>query len=307
MSSLEELIVSLEAVNNDAERLAQQLAAQARTLGTAAAHAAAVAQHSARPDGAAASAALHAAQRAVAQAAQHLHHAAIAGRSFIARHAAAPGWGSGGAQGGGAAAARAFDVSERYLHPGDAVEARFQQLVDTFGVSDPAAWIGAGNPHYATGLPAWTNNCGPCARSFADAFQGVGTHPALGDSGDPPGEYDEMWEAVQVRPTSRMTNRNGEPAAFTESAYQALEAALLREGADAVAIVGVDWDRPGFPRGSAGGHWFNAYVDHEGKLRWADEQSGRTGGWPPGYDLPIWQLEAVVRPDAAAPWKEVVL
>jgi hypothetical protein len=307
MSSLRELIDALESVNRDADRFAQQLAGQARLLQTAAARAAAVAQHTARPEGTAAAIALQTAHRAVSEAAQHLHRAAIAGRGFIARHVAGAASPARAADGSSESASDSASIGGRYLLPGVAVDARFQQLVSRFGPADPAGWIAAGNPHYATDLPAWTNNCGSCSRSFADTFQGVSVRAALGDADIPPGEYEEMWDALGARPSSRMTNRHAEPASFTVSAFQALEASLLREGPGAVAIIGVDWDRPGFLRGNAGGHWFNAYVDRAGIVRWADEQSGRTSGWPPDYAVGIWQIEAVVRPASGVPWKELVL
>jgi hypothetical protein len=307
MTSLRDVIDALESVNRDADRFAQQLAGQAHLLQTAAARAAAVAQHSARPDGAAAAVALQAAQRAVSEAAQHLHRAAVAGRRFVARHVAESVSPSPGRGDSAAVVPGGPPADGRYLRPGGAAEARFQELVSAFGPTDPAGWIAAGNPHYATELPAWTNNCGPCSRSFADTFQGVSALPALGDADIPPGEYQEMWDALGARPSSRMTNRHADPASFTLSAFQALEAGLRREGPGAVAIIGVDWDRPGFPRGSAGGHWFNGYVDEAGVVRWADEQIGRTSGWPPHYGVDIWQIEAVIRPAAGEPWKELVL
>ncbi len=307
MSSLRELIDALESVNRDADRFAQQLDSQARVLQAAAAHASAVAQHTARPDGAVVVAALQTAQRAVSEAAQHLHRSAIGGRGFIARHAAGAAAGSPAGGGTSESGDDRPSTGGRYLDPGATVAARFEQLVSTFGAADPAAWIAAGNPHYASHLPAWTNNCGPCSRSFADTFQGVSAQPALGDSSIPPGEYEEMWNALGTRPLSRLTNLEAEPGPFTAGAFQALEASLQREGPGAVAIIGVDWDLPGFPRGHAGGHWFNAYVDHAGVVRWADEQSGRTSGWPPDYGVDIWQIEAVVRPAPGAPWKELTL
>lgn len=303
MSTLQDLITTLESVNRDAERYAAELAGQAQRLSTAAAQAAAVTRQTSRPEGGQAAAALHAAHRALSQAARQLQQASIAGRGYVARHA------------GGATAQRAAPVapqsaadgSARYIQPGEQVSDRFQKLVGIFGPDNPAGWIDAGNPHYSSGLECWTNNCGPCSRSFADTFQGKSTSPAVGDTRVPPGEYDEMWDALGVRPTSSMTNKHALPAAFRESAFQALEASLQREGPGAVAIVGVDWDIPGVPRGDAGGHWFNAYVGQDGTVKWADEQIGQTAGWPPAYKTDIWRIEAVVRSDANCDWKELVL
>jgi hypothetical protein len=193
------------------------------------------------------------------------------------------------------------------VHPGVQQEARFSQLVGLFGADNPEGWIGAGNPHYGSGLDMWTNNCGPCSRSFADTFHGKSTSPALGDSKVPPGEYQEMWDAVATQPTSKLTNSAEDSRSFSRNAYQAIEQSLQREGPGAVAIIGVDWDVPGLPRGHGGGHWFNAYVDHDGTVKWADEQIGQTAGWPPGYKTDVWQVEAVVRPSADSEWKELVL
>lgn len=197
--------------------------------------------------------------------------------------------------------------SNRYVHPDSMVTSRFQTLVDTFGSTNPAGWINAGNPLYSTGDVKWMNNCGSCARSFADTFHGIGFHPAMGDGRIPPGEYSEMWDALGTQPTSKMTNHHAEPAAFRESAHQALAASLRREGVGAVAIIGVDWDVPGVARGAAGGHWFNAYVAQDGMIKWADMQTGKLADWPPRYSSDIWRIEAVVRTSAEAPWKELVL
>lgn len=303
MSALQDLIATLESVNRDAERYAAELAGQAQRLSTAAARAAAVTRQTSRPEGGQAAAALQAAHRALNQAARHLQQASIAGRSYVARHAGS----ANGQRASPAAPTPAAAKGARYIEPGEHVADRFQQLVGIFGPDNPAGWIDAGNPHYSSGLECWTNNCGPCSRSFADTFQGKSALPALGDTQDPPGEYDEMWDALGVRPTSSMSNKHAHPAAFRESAFQALEASLQREGPGAVAIIGVDWDVPGLPRGEAGGHWFNAYVDQDGTVKWADEQIGQTAGWPPAYKTEIWRIEAVVRSDAGSDWKGLVL
>jgi hypothetical protein len=199
------------------------------------------------------------------------------------------------------------DDAKRYVHPGPMVEARFQGLVGTFGPTNPAGWIGAGNPLYSTGALKWMFNCGSCSRAFADTYQGKSVEPAMGDDRDPPGEYQEMWDALGTRPTSHMTNAHANPADFQASAFQALEASLEREGPGAVAIIGVDWDIPGQPREFSGGHWFNAYVDRNGKVKWADLQTGALGDWPPSYKTDIWRIEAVARQYADSPWKELVL
>jgi hypothetical protein len=95
MSELLNLVAALDAVNQDAEHLAAQLAQQAGRLSQATASAASATQGSGRPEGAHATDALRNAHRAVTQAAQLLHASAVAGKGFVARHAA--GVGSSGA------------------------------------------------------------------------------------------------------------------------------------------------------------------------------------------------------------------
>ena len=266
------------------------------------------------PDCSSVAAGLYEAAHGLEASANALSAAVQQGRSYIQRTVAGDSGGSASPQhqsdGGDAPAdvgAATRDGSGRYVHPGPMVEARFQQLVSIFGATNPSGWIDAGNPNYANGLDMWMNNCGPCSQSFADTFHGKSAMPAMGDAHLPPGEYQEMWDAVGVTPKSRMTNVHAEPADFQASAFQALEASLQREGPGAVAIIGVDWDVPGIPRGQAGGHWFNAYVDSDGTVKWADQQIGKLDGWPPVYQSEIWQLEAVVRPSADEQWKELVL
>lgn len=307
MSDLLQLCQVLESVNQDADRLAAELGHRAQRLSQAANQAASVGSGSNRVESAQTAQALQAASRAAHHAAQMLHQAAVVGRSFVSRHAGA---GSGSQQSytpGDARFTADLGGDSRYIHPGAEIELGFQQLVGEFGADNPEGWITAGNPHYATGHQMWANNCGPCSRSFADTFHGKSATPALADSKVPPGEYQEMWDAVGTRPTSKMTNGGSDPAAFTTNAYAALEANLRREGPGAVAIIGVDWDIAGIPRGQGGGHWFNGYVDRGGNVRWADEQTGQTTGWPPGYSTDIWQIEAVVRPSANSEWKDLVL
>lgn len=105
MSTLQELLVALEAVNQDAERLSAQLAQQAQRLGQAAAQAAAATLQTSKPDGVRAAASLQNAQRATTQAAQNLHQAALVGRRFVSYHAGA------GATGDQAASTRGTGAS----------------------------------------------------------------------------------------------------------------------------------------------------------------------------------------------------
>lgn len=86
MSTLQELLVTLDAVNRDAERHAAELAAQAQRLSAAAARASMVTRGTSRGDIGGAAAALQAASKALSQAARHLHLVAISGKGFINRH-----------------------------------------------------------------------------------------------------------------------------------------------------------------------------------------------------------------------------
>lgn len=309
MSDLQALCHTLESVNRDAEQLASDLAQRAQRLSQAATQAANVGSGSARLGGAQAAQALHAAARSAQQAAQLLHHVSVAGRGFVSRQA---GRDATSTDIGASSASAGEGVTlgagaSRYVHPGAQQEARFSQLVGLFGADNPEGWIGAGNPHYGSGLDMWTNNCGPCARSFADTFHGLSASAALGDSKVPPGECQEMWDAVGTQPMSTLTNSAEDSRAFSARAYEAIEQSLQQQGPGAVAIIGVDWDVPGLPRGHGGGHWFNAYVDHDGTVKWADEQIGQAAGWPPDYPNDIWRAEAVVRPSADSDWKDLVL
>lgn len=312
MSELQDLLVALDSVNREIEQQVAKLVRQAQQLNQAAAQASAVTHASSRAEGDRTAIALKSAQRAVSQAAQHLHQAALAGKGFVARNAGAQG-GARGASPEFAAGANLEHVppwaTPRYLPQTPQQQAAFAQAVAYFGASNPGGWIGQGNTNYETGNECWTNNCGPCSRSFADTLQGVGVIPAYGDSKRPPGEYSEMWDAVGVQPTTGMSNpgRPTDPATFSSNAFAAVEQQLQVEGPGSVAIIGIDWDDPRLPQGTAGGHWFNAYVDEGGVVRWADEQIGAVGGWPPGYPTSIWNVEAVVRPSGSAPWKEVTL
>ena len=82
---------------------------------------------------------------------------------------------------------------------------------------------------------------------------------------------------------------------------------LSNEPSGTTAIVGVDWDMPGMPRENTGGHWFNAYVDEAGKVRWADEQLGVVADWPPQYSQDIWSIMATARQSQDSAWKGIDL
>lgn len=316
MSTLQDLLVALEDVSQSAERFSAQLAQRAKSLGQAASLTAATARQASRPDGVQAAASLQAAHRATSRAALHLHQAALVGHRFAAAHSTggAGDIGVGGGDQGGQVAPRneagvKSDASSRYLLPSAAQQSGLTKAVSRFGAKGISSWIGHVNPNYSSGESAWTNNCGSCARAVAATYQGVSTDAATGDAQQPPGEYEEMWSALGIRPTTSLANegRGTKPDNFTTDAYSTLEARLRQERPGAVAIIGVDWDHPRLPQGEAGGHWFNAYVDEFGAVRWADGQPGQEGAWPPGYAVPICRLEAVVRSSSGEPWKEIVL
>lgn len=85
MSDLQALCQTLESVNQDADRLAADLAERAQRLSRAAGQAANADSGSRRAEGAHAAQALQAASRSAQQAAALLHHAAVAGRAFVSR------------------------------------------------------------------------------------------------------------------------------------------------------------------------------------------------------------------------------
>lgn len=197
---------------------------------------------------------------------------------------------------------------ERYVHPGADAEAHYRAAVEAHGHHNPEGWIDAANPHYASGEPRWTQNCGSNARSFADTFQGVEVRPPMGDGRIPPGEVSEMWEALDVETPPRISNDAREVSTpdFTSDAYRRVHDALRNEPPGTVAIIGVDWDVPDKPLGAGGGHWFNAFVDDAGRVRFADQQIGQLADWPPPYN-DIWNLDLAVRNDGAGPWRGTVL
>ncbi|MFC4245350.1 toxin glutamine deamidase domain-containing protein [Gryllotalpicola reticulitermitis] len=316
MSDLQNLIRTLEAVNQDADRLAAQLAQQAGRLNHAAGSAAAATQGSGRPEGTQAAAALQHANKALTQAAQLLHASAVAGKGFVARHAAS----SGGAKGDfGPHSSPEFGpganleprppwaTPARYLAPTVGQQTAFTNAVRGAGAHNVAGWVQSGNPNWGTS-EAWNMNCGPCSRSFADAYQGLGTTAAYGDNTGL-GEEAEMWAALGVGQPLMLDNSSHllPPAAFSSAAYGLLGDKLALEPPGTVAIVGVDWDVPGLGPGASGGHWFNGYVDDSGAVCWADEQSGKYGGWPPSYSSDICSMEAFVREPGTPVWRELKL
>lgn len=76
--------------------------------------------------------------------------------------------------------------------------------VQQHGPTNPDGWIEHGNPNFATGERAWTNNCGPCSRSFADTYQDGTPIAAHGDSIG--GEGAEMYAITGSSPEPGLTN-----------------------------------------------------------------------------------------------------
>ena len=201
----------------------------------------------------------------------------------------------------------AWAAEDRYIAPTREQQEAFADAVQQHGPTNPDDWIEHGNPNYATGKDEWTNNCGPCSRSFADTYQGGTPIAAHGDSIG--GESAEMYDILGASPEPGVTNprpkEDGhvDPEKFTNAAYDTLGERLRQEPPGTVAIVGVDWDIPKVSRDETGGHWFNAYVDDSGNLRWADEQEGITTDWPPRYDDNIWNLDAMIRNSQESEWR----
>ena len=198
----------------------------------------------------------------------------------------------------------------RYLSPGREVEQRLREAYAAAeGAGDIGRWIDAVNPLIHAHEPGsddaapWRNNCGECSRRVADAVQGLAADPAWGD--ERLGEYGEMWAWAGAQPLQAVTAPDplsaaaDDTTAFTAQAWRSVEEALAGQPVGTVAVVGVDWHVPGFPRGEAGGHWFNAVVTPAGLL-WVDGQDGTASPWPPGYETSIWRAEAIIRRPGAS-------
>ena len=197
----------------------------------------------------------------------------------------------------------AWAAEDRYIAPTREQQEAFADAVQQHGPTNPD--------------DSWTNNCGPCSRSFADTYQGGNPIAAYGDKVK--GEGSEMYDILGAQPEPGLTNpppkeethidpgakEDGhvDPEEFTSAAYDTLGERLRQEPPGTVAIVGVDWDVPEVSRNKSGGHWFNAYVDDSGNLRWADEQFGITADWPPRYDDDIWNLDAMIRNSQDSEWR----
>ena len=108
---------------------------------------------------------------------------------------------------------------------------------------------------------------------------------------------------LKVTDPETKEEKHTDPKEFTSAAYDTLGERLRQEPPGTVAIVGVDWDVPEVSRNKSGGHWFNAYVDDSGNLRWADEQNGITTDWPLRYDDNIWNLDAMIRNSQESEWR----
>ena len=119
-----------------------------------------------------------------------------------------------------------------------------------------------------------------------------------------------MYDILKSQPEPGVTNppppkqeKHIDPKEFTDSAYNTVQKKLSQEPEGTAAIVGVDWDIPGTSREISGGHWFNAYVEENGKIRWADEQMGAVGDWPPKYGYNIWNVDVMIRHSIDSKWK----
>ena len=192
--------------------------------------------------------------------------------------------------------------------PTGQLRARLASAVGDNPLRNVRDWIRRSNPHFNSEAEAFTNNCGDASRAFADTLQGRSPRLAHGDLRDVPGERREMYEFTGVRPV-RIEPPNvtpGDHAAYTREALDAIRRDLEGRPPGTVAIVGGAWHPHPNPDGTiprGGGHWFNAFVDHDGVVRWADNQSGRIADspqdlWPTkeGFPKPTFdELEAMVR------------
>ncbi len=323
MSELENLCLALDAIDHEILLMAQELRGRAQALQAASARAAVEARATQSGTSLVQVAnAFAAAARLCGQASASLVGASREGQSFIRRTV-----GGGSAHGEGPAGSAAGDPTGadptspagpagtghapgpgsggRYVRPDESDVAAFAERVATVGAHNPSEWIGLGNrPRYDAG-EEWQNNCGPCSRSFADAYQGVGAEPALGTAF---GEGAEMWAALGVAPPAGLRNDGSStPADFTDRAYARLADALRSAPAGTAVIVGVDWYYEEVVGDVPTGHWFNAFVDDHGQLLWADEQTGELGPWPPDFPVPIWNMDAVMRENGGAQWTAVTL
>ena len=200
----------------------------------------------------------------------------------------------------------AWAAKDRYIAPTREQQKAFADAVQQHGPTNPDDWIEHGNPNYAKGKD-WQYNCGPCSRSFADTYQGGTPIAAYGDKVR--GEGSEMYAITGASPEPGVTNPHPKedghvkPKEFTQKTYDIIGKKLSNEPSGTTAIVGVDWDMPGMPRENTGGHWFNAYVDEAGKVRWADEQRGVVADWPPRYGQSIWRADVIIRGSLESKWK----
>ena len=98
----------------------------------------------------------------------------------------------------------AWAAKDCYIAPTREQQKAFADAVKQHGPTNPDGWIEHGNPNYATGDDPWTNNCGPCSRSFADTYQGGKPIAAHGDSIG--GEGSEMYDILGAQPEPGLTN-----------------------------------------------------------------------------------------------------
>lgn len=273
MSDLQTLCQTLESVNADADRLASELAQRAQHLAQAASRAATVSSGSSREEGRQAAIVLQAAATSTQRAAQLLHQTAVAGKSFVSRHA-------GG--GGGTATATAdgpHGISSRsaasalspfwaahageYVPPSDSDWSPVPLTLSAH--SDPsrfADWVNDGG----NGRPGRGVNCADCARSVESTWRGepqISAARANGLGGESFSRIEE-WLGAPLAPSS----------------FTAIGTHLAAAGSGASAYIVVTWK-------GGGGHAFNA-VNHEGTVKFIDAQptGGAVDTWPPKRTSP---------------------
>jgi hypothetical protein len=200
----------------------------------------------------------------------------------------------------------------RYAGPRRRDARALDDLVAQHGADSPGDWVHAINPNFATGRQEWTNNCGECARSFAQTYQGDAPRAAWGDTSPNPGEDHEMreWADNVVPDTREFTGTPSQQSldTFSRQTYDEIGRELAQQPSGTVAIIGVDWARQ-LPSGQwvpNGGHWFNAYVDKNGDVMWVDAQNGTHRPWPPVYGRPIHRGDAVFRVDNRSGWQDLL-
>lgn len=203
MSELQDLLIALDSVNREIEQQVAKLVRQAQQLNQAATQASAVTYASSKAEGDRTAIALKSAQRAVSQAAQHLHQAALAGKSFVATY--------GGTQGGGRGASPEFG-------PGAGSPTASQALAAI------GSWLPEINPGY-TGDPfdPRSSNCGACAAAVFARLEGTMPEPFAGT------------RTLSVPEMDAFTGRPQVPMSPSE-----IRDTLIAAGPGSHAVIGID-------------------------------------------------------------------